>query len=362
MREAKRVIIVVSLMAAAIVIAFAALLIFRSSGVTKTLGQAARLLAMDPAGTPAAEGGLAAGRGSTLETMPRETLDINLDRRVLDPKSYAIPQALHPRGLNIALVSEGFEKEEDFARAAQFVKDAFSWIEPWRSYKDFNFFEVFTGQADICHIEIQNHVKPTLRCNTRVNDYIAPLGLYRFKAVILSRRDFTAWANVTRLDNSVVAYSLPADKEGQEFYRKVLLHEFAHGFGLRDEMTKSVIALGGSAPTRAGGPNCAPDLATAKDWWGDLIKRSGGAYVFGSGEGDVGFYFGCAGHVDFIKPTIGSLMNMQDASHPSDDYGPVSERYLRKVLDYCFSEKVYSVRDDPDFFWIYPEFSPCVTQ
>ena len=52
-------------------------------------------------------------------------------------------------------------------------------------------------------------------------------------------------------------------------------------------------------------------------------------------------------------------MNIQDYSD-AEGYGPVSEDYLRKVLNYCFSEKIYDKSDDPEFFEMYPEFKECL--
>ena len=53
-------------------------------------------------------------------------------------------------------------------------------------------------------------------------------------------------------------------------------------------------------------------------------------------------------------------MNLGDLSHFVPEYGPVSERYLRKILEYCFSEKLSAEGDDPEFFGQYPEFAACL--
>lgn len=289
-----------------------------------------------------------------------QTLIPDLDRNSLPASIYTLPPVIHPNGLNIVFISDNFNSLDEFLSTVQFLAEGFDTIEPWKSYKDFNFFIIFSGKNRACHVETENRRKPTLRCDTRINDLITPLGLYRFKAVIVSHDDFTAWANVTRLNNSVLAVSMPTGSVGQILYRKIFLHEFAHGFGLRDEMTKSVIAQAGSEGTKAGGPNCAPDVKTALSWWGDIVKKVDGKYVFDDSQNDVGFYYGCAGNEAYVKPTIGSLMNLQDSTHPSDDYGPVSSIYLNKVLSYCFSKKQYHLSDDPKFFDLYPDFKACV--
>lgn len=288
-----------------------------------------------------------------------QTLILDLDRSQLPSDVYTLPPVIHPNGLNLVFISDNFNTLDEFLVTVQFLTDALRSVEPWKSYPDFNFFLVYPKDNRSCRVETENHRKPTLRCNTGINDLITPLGLYRFKAVIVSKDDFTSWANLTRLNNSVVAVSMPPGSVGQVLYRKIFLHELSHGFGLRDEMTKSVIALAGSEGTKSGGPNCAPDVRTALAWWGDMVKRSDGKYIFDDSLNDVGFYFGCAGNETFIKPTLGSLMNLQDMTYPSDSYGPVSERYLKKVLNYCFSKKTYKVSDDSNFFEQYPDLKSC---
>jgi len=297
----------------------------------------------------------------TADFTPGETLDWSLDRSSLDKSTYGLPKVLHKNGLNIVFISDKFGSRSDFLSAVGFLKQSLETVEPWKSYDGFNFFSVYSGKNSFCRVETENVRKPTLKCDEGINNEILPLRLYRFKAIVVSREDFTAWANLTRINNSMVAFSLPSGGEGQDFYRKVLLHEFAHGFGLRDEMTKSVIALAGSEATRAGGPNCAPDVKTALSWWGDFVKKTAnGEYVFGNEENDVGFYYGCAGNENYLKPTAGSIMNLQDSTHPSEDYGAVSSDYLNKVLKYCFSDTVYRKSDDASFFDLYPEFKSCV--
>jgi predicted Zn-dependent protease with MMP-like domain len=313
--------------------------------------------------------GSVAGVSTKHSEIPKEkmatTIVSGIDRESLDKNIYGIPTNLHPRGLNILFISHDFTDKKEFLSTAQFLMDAFQTIEPWKSYKDFNFFTIFTGpDKTMCFIQVENEPKPKLRCSEHVNDYITKLGLYKFKAVVVSRDEFTSWANVTRFDNSMVAISAPPSAANQELTRKIMLHEFAHGFGLRDEMVKSVIAKAGSEATLAGPPNCAPDIATAKEWWGDELKYiSDNIATVDPAKGEVGFFVGCAGSDQYIKPTIGSLMNLDDATVNSDNYGLVSEHYLKKVLKYCFSPDTgTSVKDDQKFFELYPEFTECVNR
>ncbi len=313
--------------------------------------------------------GAVAGVSTKHSEIPKEkmlvTVVSGIDRASLDKNTYGIPSNLHPRGLNIIFISHDFTDKKEFLTTAQFLMDSFQTIEPWKSYKDFNFYTIFTGaDKTMCFIQVENEPKPKLRCSSHVNDYITKLGLYKFKAVVVSRDEFTSWANVTRFDNSMVAISAPPSAQNQELTRKIMLHEFAHGFGLRDEMVKSVIAKAGSEATLAGPPNCAPDINTAKEWWGDELHYIGdNMATVDPAKGEVGFFVGCAGSDQYIKPTIGSLMNLDDATVNSDNYGLVSEHYLKKVLKYCFSPDTgTSVSDDPKFFNLYPEFTECVNR
>ena len=154
---------------------------------------------------------------------------------------------------------------------------------------------------------------------------------------------------------------MPKEKEQDAFNKKIILLELAHGFGMRDE-TRSVNAVAGQAPARPAPPNCAPTLDEARAWWGEMVNRAGNNILsFSRVNNDVGFYFGCAGNDSYIRPTQRSLMNIQDFPG-AEGYGPVSERYLKKVLNYCFSDTRYSASDDPSFFELYPELNVCVAQ
>ncbi|MBU1177045.1 MAG: MerR family transcriptional regulator [Patescibacteria group bacterium] len=79
--------------------------------------------------------------------------------------------------------------------------------------------------------------------------------------------------------------------------------------------------------------------------------------------GIVGYFNGCCGNQEYIKPTMTSVMNLNNATEISYEYGPVSEIYLRKILDSCYmpinqSRPVIS----DNFFEFYPEFKECLGQ
>ncbi len=271
---------------------------------------------------------------------------------------YQAPEKLYPRGLNIAFVSDNFESFNEFRISIKGVIDNLKSAEPWKSYNDFNFFMIYNPDNSICAVQEENISVPLLKCSKQLIEILKPLPLLKVKVVVVSRRNFISWANITRFENSFVFYSLPKAKENDEFNKKIIFVELAHGFGMRDE-TRSVNAISGEAPSRPAGPNCAPTLEVAKKWWGDMVQRTSQGYFTFSDKNDVGFYFGCAGNNAYLRPTQKSFMNIQDFPD-ANSYGPVSEQYLKKVLDYCFSKKIYQKKDDPAFFEQYPEFKECL--
>lgn len=272
----------------------------------------------------------------------------------LDPNIYHVPGAPYARGLSLIFFADGYLSWDEFDRDADIVMRGLKSVEPWRLFSRFNIYKIKPRENDICGIQVANERKPVLRCDPALlNGYLNRLETGPFKLVVLSRRDFQSWANITRLADSGIFFSIPVAPDGPPAEAALAIpfaHLMGHAFGLKDE-EMFVIAQADSAGNIAGGPNCAPDLATAKQWWGDLATRY---------PDRVGYFPMCAGHREYIGPHQGSIMNLGDLSHFAPDYGPVSERYLQKVMDYCFSEKRYTVGDDPQFFDQYPEFTACL--
>lgn len=271
----------------------------------------------------------------------------------LDPNVYRAPAAPYPVGLNLIFFGDNYLSWQDFERDQAVVKNALQFAEPWKSYSRYNFYEIFPKELDSCFVKTQDERKPALRCNAEiVNRYLGNLRINgHFKLVVLSRRSFQSWANVVRLADSGIFFSTPSSPQNPADETTVgwlFLHLLGHAFGLKDE-EPYVIAKADSSPHQPDGPNCAPDKKTAKLWWGDLAGT----------DKSVGYFTGCAASKRYIKPTEGSLMNLGDLAKFQPDYGPVSERYLQKILAYCFSERAVSVSDDPDFFAQYPDFQEC---
>lgn len=228
-------------------------------------------------------------------------------------------------------------------------------VEPWKSYGRYNIYQIRPKELDICGVKVADERKPVLRCGSDgVNRYLNQLRMGHFKLVVLSRRDFQSWANVARLQDSGIFFSIPqspANSADETVVGWLFLHLLGHGFGLKDEET-IVIAQAHSAPHEPDGPNCAPDRKTAEQWWG---------YLVGS-DPAIGYFTGCAASKNYIKPTKGSLMNLGDLSQFVATYGSVSERYLQNILEYCFSEQIRAATDDLKFFEQYPEFAECAAK
>lgn len=270
----------------------------------------------------------------------------------LDPDVFHIPAAPYPRGLSLIFFADGYLSWDEFDRDTQTLMRAMKTVEPWKSYSRYNVYQIRPKELDICGVKIADERKPVLRCSPDgINRYLNQLNTGRFKLVVLSRRTFQSWANVVRLQDSGIFFSIPqspTNKADETTVGWLFLHMVGHAFGLKDEET-IVIAKAHSAPHEPDGPNCAPDQATAKQWWGDIAGVAPG----------VGYFPGCAASTTYIKPTKGSLMNLNDLSAFLPEYGPVSERYLQKILTYCFSDTRHARDNDPAFFTQYPEFTEC---
>ena len=88
--------------------------------------------------------------------------------------------------------------------------------------------------------------------------------------------------------------------------------------------------------------------------WGDMAEQL---------PGIVGYFNGCCGNEEYIKPTKASVMNLNNATEISYEYGFVSEIYLRKILDSCYTPINQSMPVISDsFFEFYPEFKECLGQ
>jgi hypothetical protein len=276
----------------------------------------------------------------------------NLSRiSVFDHSVYHLPEKNNPRGLNLVFFADSYPSWDEFDNDVDRIMLGLKTIEPWKSYSQFNVYKVNPQrEIEICQVKTDDERKPVLRCSEKINTYLNELIFERFKFIVLSRKDFQSWANVSRIEDSGIFFSL---KDGMTesttlSYSYLFAHLMGHAFGLKDE-EKFIIAKAAGEPHMPDGPNCAPDEETAKKWWGRLAQK----------DGTVGYFKTCCGNENYIKPTEASLMNLGSMEKFVPNYGSVSEEYLGKILDYCFSEKKISLKSDPDFFEQYQEMKMC---
>lgn len=268
---------------------------------------------------------------------------------------YRNPEKIYPRGLNLIFFADNYPSWEEFENDVDRLMIGLRQIEPWKSYGDYNIYKINPGmETQLCQIKTENERKPVLRCNESINDYLEKIQRNNFRLVVLSRQDFQSWANVARLENSGIFFSLKDKLDDSNSFATgyLLAHLLGHAFGLKDE-EKYVIAKADGAPHTPDGPNCAPDKETAQKWWGDLAQLY---------PERVGYFQTCAGSENYIRPTQSSLMNFGELENFIPDYGPVSERYLRALLKYCFSEERGDPQADAQFFEMYPEFKACLAE
>jgi len=267
---------------------------------------------------------------------------------------YKFPDRLNDRGLNLVFYADNYTSWREFRSDISALMSVMNEIEPWKSYTNWNIYEIKpVGDLSPCIIENLDEAHRVLKCNEKMNDYLKKLPIQRFKLIVLSRRDFISWGNLARLQNSAIFFSIPQLLDiGQARPTGYLFaHLFGAAFGLKDE-EKFIITTGtGAEPTTPNGPNCAPDIDTAMEWWGDLVAKD---------PGRVGYFKTCCGSDQYYKPTEGSIMNLNELGKFVPDYGPVSERYLKKIVDYCFSPLPPKEGTDPEFFSQYPEFKECL--
>ena len=68
---------------------------------------------------------------STSPALPeRETLALQVDRHSFAPSLYTVPSDLHPRGLNIVFISQGFGNQSEFLMAAEKLEHSLLFLKP----------------------------------------------------------------------------------------------------------------------------------------------------------------------------------------------------------------------------------------
>lgn len=262
--------------------------------------------------------------------------------RVLDVsevvKRYGAPELSEEakksgKHLTILFYYDGYEDETKALRQIGLMQGALKNTQPFAS-SDVITTRVITSANDRC--KVQRKAQNILVCDKGLIEEINKLNIEHFKLVILSPLEFVPNARVTRGKNS--AMYLPAHQgvltveELHVFLARFFLHELGHSMGLRDEYAferstdQNAEVHSDNIAYQTAPPNCAPDLETAKKWWG----------AYESDSDKIGYEQGCAGNKKFYFPQKDTLMsdNPQDAN-----FGKVSEDYLRGALDCFYGDK-----------------------
>mgnify|MGYP003392826462 CR=1 FL=1 len=148
-------------------------------------------------------------------------------------------------------------------------------------------------------------------------DFLNNISTYfksNYKLIIIDVTGSVFCAELSSIDKVSLIILGKLRYKGQNSFAKSFLHELGHSLGLRDE------CLDCAQLSPAGEPNCAATKEEAQKWWGDLAEQTE----------RVDYINGCCGNKNYFRPTIASLMNDSDKA---EDFGPVNERYLKKVLD-----------------------------
>lgn len=271
----------------------------------------------------------------------------------VDKNAFVFPDEKFSNGLNLVFYADQYSNWEEFNADIDKLVEGIRKFNPWTEYTFLNIYRINPGIGEeICQIKTEDERKPTLRCGKNINQYLNQISAKNIRLVVLSRQEFQSWANLSRLESAGIFFSIkePVKDQDQTSYAVLFAHLLGHTFGLKDE-EKYVLAKADGAPHTPDGPNCAPNKETAEKWWGDLTKKNQ----------EVGYFNACCGNESYIKPTESSIMNLNSGFEKFNmTYGPVSERYLKKVLDYCFSDDRRSYSEDQDFFDRYPEFKKCL--
>jgi len=146
-----------------------------------------------------------------------------------------------------------------------------------------------------------------------------------YKLVIIDAQGLVSCAELSLPDKMSLIILGKKRYADSASFAKGFLHELGHSLGLRDE------GMDSDSSCPPGPPNCAATKEQALNWWGDLVGK----------DERVNYIAGCCGNKDYIRPTIASYMNNPDKA---GDFGPVNERYLRKIL----------TRDSDYFSTIFP--------
>lgn len=245
----------------------------------------------------------------------------------------------HGRKFNIIFFYDGYQNQQDALLDIKVMQETLKSVEPFASLQDIITTKTMTSEGQKC--QVQSGAKKLLVCDKEFVQSFNRLGIEHFKLVVLSPLDFVPAATIARGKNSAIYIStfkeVLTHGELNKFIGRFFIHELGHSLGLRDEYSRQrpaasiidkelALALSSNKAYQPAAPNCAPDEATAKSWWGEYIGVFKG----------VDIYPGCAGRDTYFYPQKGTLMS---DNPQKEEFGRVSEDYLRGAISCFFAGK-----------------------
>ena len=238
---------------------------------------------------------------------------LNCFAYTIEPYSGEFPSASKGETFNLIFCSLNYSDKEIFS------KDIDGLIQRLKKTKPF---DEFMESLGIYYIDLLKEEENLFFKNTQdfpplkvrsdfLSDILTKLKS-GYKLVIVDAQGSVSCAELSSIDKMSLIILGKARYKDKDSFAKGFLHELGHSLGLRDECVNC------EKLSSAGEPNCAATKEEAERWWGDLVGVSRTNYISG-----------CCGERNFIRPTIASLMNDPDKA---EDFGPVNERYLRKIL------------------------------
>ena len=230
-----------------------------------------------------------------------------------DIRSYSEIDDKTRNSLNLVLCSLNYQNNEDFAKDRETLIQKLKKTKPFDEFNSLGLWYVNISRKEEGEIFKPTEGFPPLKVrNDFLGDIFARLKS-EYKLIIIDASGSTSCAELSSLDKTSLIILGKTRYKDENSFAKGFLHELGHSFGLRDE------CIDCEQICPAGKPNCARDKEEAERFWGDLVGK----------DSRVNYIAGCCGNRDYIRPTIASLMNDADKA---EDFGPVNERYLRKII------------------------------
>ncbi len=217
--------------------------------------------------------------------------------------------------LNLVFCSLHYQDKEIFLKDIDALIARLSKIKPFDEFmRNIGFYYIVLSKEEENLIFKPTPSFPPLKVRQDFLDNILAHLKSNYKLIIIDASGSVSCAELSSVDKMSLIVLGKRRYKDRDSFAKGLLHELGHSLGLRDECVDC------QQFSSAGQPNCASTKEEAEKWWGDLVGK----------EPRVNYISGCCGNKSYIRPSIASLMNDADKA---EDFGPVNERYLRRVLE-----------------------------